>query len=62
MNIIWYLLGCASGLGLKIAFDQYHYFKTNQDKQNEQLEAWIIELRELRAERQAERPREAKTL
>lgn len=62
MNIIWYLLGCASGLGVKLAIDQYHYFKANQDAQDKQLEAWAIELREIRAERGADRRSEAERL
>jgi len=48
MNILWFLIGCATGVGIKLAIDQYHYFQTNQDKQNEQLDAWAKELREIK--------------
>lgn len=51
MNIIWFIIGVILGFGSKLAIDQYHYFQTNQDKQNEQLEAWAKELRELKNEK-----------
>lgn len=43
MNIIWYILGIASGLGFKLVMDKYHQFKTEEEKRANRMEDLLVE-------------------
>lgn len=47
MSIFLFVLGLVLGFGLKIGFDQYHYFRLNQEATTKELNNILVNFKAL---------------